>query len=58
MSGLTGLSVSLSSYAIDTTEVTHGIKCQASGTGGLAPDGTITVETGKDVVLPSCGPSN
>jgi hypothetical protein len=55
MSSLTGLSATLSSYAVGATEVTYGIKFQTSETGGLAPDGTITVKAGNDIVLPTCG---
>jgi hypothetical protein len=54
-SPLSGVSVSLSTHATGATEVTYGITFQTSKTGGLAPDGTITVQAAQGVVLPTCG---
>lgn len=55
MSTLLAASVSLSSHAMGATEVTYGVTFQTSPTGGLTPDGTITVKAAPNVVLPTCG---
>ncbi len=55
MSPLSGVSVSLSTHALGAAEVTYGITFQTSETGGLSPDGTITVQAADGVLLPTCG---
>jgi hypothetical protein len=55
MNNLTGLSVAMSSYAVGASELTYGVTFKTSATGGLAPEGTITVKAPPNVVLPTCG---